>query len=96
MGEPSVEVPAQYSLKQNYPNPLNPSTIVKYDLPIATHTHVKMYDILGREVASLVDEDRPAGYHQVSFDGGRFSSGVYFYRMEAGGFASVKKLLLLK
>jgi hypothetical protein len=91
-----VQLPLEFGLSQNYPNPFNPVTIVKYAQPVETHTHLKMYDILGREVASLVDEDRPAGYHQVSFDGGRFSSGVYFYRMEAGGFASVKKLLLLK
>ena len=78
------------------PNPFNPVTIVKYALPVDTHTHLKIYDILGREVASLVDEDRPAGYHEVNFGGDKFSSGVYLFRMEAGSFVSVKKLVLLK
>jgi len=91
-----VQLPFEFSLSQNYPNPFNPVTIVTYALPVDTHTHLKIYDILGREVISLVDENMPAGYHQSTFDASGFSSGVYFYRMEAGSFASVKKLLLLK
>jgi hypothetical protein len=91
-----AQLPLEFSLSQNYPNPFNPATIVKYALPVDTHTHLKIYHILGREVVSLVDENMPAGYHQSTFDGGRFSSGVYFYRMEAGSFTSVKKLVLLK
>jgi parallel beta-helix repeat protein len=91
-----VQLPLEFSLSQNYPNPFNPVTIVKYALPIDTHTHLKIYDILGREVISLVDENMPAGYHQSTLDATRFSSGVYFYRMEAGSFTSVKKLVFLK
>ena len=102
-----AQLPMQFNLSQNYPNPFNPLTTINFDLPVDAHTHLKIYDALGREVASLVDEDRQAGYHKTSFDGSRFASGVYFYRMQAfpgpkpgggqsSGFASVKKLVLLK
>lgn len=101
------QLPAEFALSQNYPNPFNPTTTVNFDLPVDSHTHLKMYDVLGREVATLVDEDRSAGYHRVNFDASTLASGIYFYRLDArpttsggrgqaGQFTSVKKLLLLK
>jgi hypothetical protein len=91
-----VQLPVQFSLSQNYPNPFNPLTTIKYGLPTDEHVTLKVYDILGREVHTLVNEVVKAGYQQVSFDASQFSSGVYFYRLDAGSFTRVKKLLLLK
>jgi S-formylglutathione hydrolase FrmB len=94
IGESSI--PKAFALNQNYPNPFNPSTTIKYDLPIDTRVTLKLYNILGQEVATLVSEDQKAGYRSVDWNASNFASGVYFYRLEAGSFVSVKKLLLLK
>jgi hypothetical protein len=99
--------PERFHISQNYPNPFNPSTRVEYSLPLQSHVTVKIYNILGQEVATLVDEEQMNGYHLAEWNGTSssglsVSSGVYFYRVEArqlGGqfmFASVKKMLLLK
>jgi 1,4-alpha-glucan branching enzyme len=85
-----------YDLKQNYPNPFNPSTIIKYQTPKAGLVKIKVYDILGREIAVLVNNEKPAGEYSVTFDGGRFSSGVYFYTIQAGDYSTTKKMILLK
>ena len=99
----SESIPAQFTLYQNYPNPFNPSTTIKYSLPKASFVTLKVYDMLGREVTSLVNEEKTAGNYQVVFNASSFASGVYFYRIEtapaggqAGGFTATKKLLLLK
>jgi endoglucanase len=78
---PAYGVPAEFQLSQNYPNPFNPTTVVRYQLPVASGVRLVIYDLLGREVAVLVDEMRDAGVHEVKFDGTGFSSGAYFYRM---------------
>jgi len=94
--------PTVFALDQNFPNPFNPSTKIQYQLPVETRVSLKVYDMLGREVATLVNEDRPAGYHEVRWIASNTASGVYFYRMEAqplnGGhrFQSVKRLMVLK
>ncbi len=88
--------PKTYFLSQNYPNPFNPSTIIKYQIPKASLVMLKIYDILGREVASLVNERQDAGNYKVDFNAEKLSSGIYFYKMTAGSFTKVKKLLLLK
>ena len=88
--------PSVYSLKQNYPNPFNPSTTIAFDLPSAAHVRLRIFDLLGREVASLVNEERTAGRHRAEWNASKFSSGIYFYRIEAGGFVAVRKLVLLK
>ncbi len=88
--------PRQFVLNQNYPNPFNPSTVITYALPKDANVSLKLYDILGREVISLVDVRQTAGYHQVTLDGRNLSSGAYFYRLTAGGFTETKRLLLLK
>ncbi len=89
-------LPLTAALHQNYPNPFNPLTTIKYDLPVDANVNLKVYDMLGREVLSLVDRFETAGYHQTTVDGTKLSSGVYFYRIRAGSFTDVKKLLLLK
>ncbi len=96
VGGVSSNIPENYSLNQNYPNPFNPTTQIKYQLPTISYVTLKVYDLLGREVATLVDGVEEPGYKSVQFNGSGFSSGVYFYRLEAGGFVASKKLLLLK
>ncbi len=96
----TVDVPKTYALYQNYPNPFNPNTMINYQLPINSSVTLKIYDILGREVATLIDQQQDAGVYHVTFDGTKHSSGVYFYRLTAQGngqrFVSIKKLVLTK
>jgi hypothetical protein len=89
-------VPASYLLAQNYPNPFNPSTTIKYELPTSTMVKLSVYDLLGREVSVLVNARMDAGVHEVRFDGSKLASGVYFYRLHAGGFVQSKRILLLR
>jgi subtilisin-like proprotein convertase family protein len=88
--------PQQFSLDQNYPNPFNPTTAIQFSVPVQSFVTVKIYDILGREVRTLVNEAKTPGTYKVMFDGNGLASGTYFYRMEAGHFIETKKLLLLK
>jgi hypothetical protein len=90
------EQPHEFVLHQNYPNPFNPSTTIRYELPKSANVRLSVYDMLGREVSVLVNERRDAGVHEVKFDAAGLSSGVYFYRMQAGDFTHTKRLLLLK
>jgi len=83
-------------LRQNYPNPFNPATIVTYSIPAEQQVRVYVYDILGREVAALVNERVPAGVHTVRFDGVGLSSGVYIYRITAGDFMQTRRMMLLR
>ncbi len=85
-----------YNLSQNYPNPFNPTTTINYQIPNAGHVILKVFNILGQEVATLVNEIKPAGKYSIKFDGSELPSGVYVYRIEAGNFISARKLLLLK
>jgi len=87
---------ADYSLAQNYPNPFNPSTKITYSLQNPELVSMKVFDVLGREVATLVNQYQSAGKHTVNFNAGNLTSGMYFYKIEAGSFQSVKKLMLLK
>lgn len=89
-------IPDKFDLHQNYPNPFNPSTTIEYAVPKNTHVTIRIYNTLGAEITTLVSEDKPAGYYQIVFDGSRYSSGVYFYRMTAGEFTETKKLILMK
>ena len=90
------EIPKEFSLSQNYPNPFNPSTTISYGLPNASNVSLKIYNILGEQVASLVNKAMPAGYHTVTFDASKLASGMYIYRIEAGSFVQVKKMMMLK
>jgi hypothetical protein len=85
-----------YYLSQNYPNPFNPSTIIGYQLPISSNVTLKVYDLLGREVATLVDEYRPAGSYEVEFNASDLTSGIYFYKLQTDNYIETKKMILLK
>jgi hypothetical protein len=90
------ELPGEYQLFQNYPNPFNPNTIIAYHLPSTNHVTLKVFDVLGKEVTTLINEVRQPGDKLVKFDASALASGVYFYRLQAGSFTKTKKLLLLK
>jgi hypothetical protein len=89
-------IPSEYSMSQNYPNPFNPTTTIKFSLPQSDVTTLTIYDLLGKEVQTLIHKELAAGYHEINFDGGTLGNGVYFYRIQAGNFRATKKLLLLK
>jgi hypothetical protein len=88
--------PTGYRLEQNFPNPFNPVTTIQYQLPVNAKVTLKVYDILGAEVATLVNEVQEAGYRQVRFDALALSSGVYIYRLAAGNYISIKKMMVIK
>ena len=94
-GEPR-DVPVQYRLFQNYPNPFNPATAITYELPTASPVRLVVYDLFGREVATLVDATQAAGRYEVAFDGARLASGLYVYRIEAGAFRQMRRMMLVK
>ncbi|MBN8570511.1 MAG: T9SS type A sorting domain-containing protein, partial [Ignavibacteria bacterium] len=100
INEVIVGVPDKYSLSQNYPNPFNPSTKIDYNLPYDSKVEIRMYDMTGKEVASIVNVIQHAGYYTVNFNGANLSSGTYFYRITAEGgnnkFATTKKMMLVK
>jgi len=91
------EIPLTYKLSQNYPNPFNPITKIKFEIPKTQLVNIVIYDILGREVKRLVNNEiKQAGRYVVEFDGTNYASGVYFYRIEAGTFVQSKKMVLIK
>jgi hypothetical protein len=91
-----TDIPTEFALLQNYPNPFNPSTVISYRLPTGGNVTLKVYDILGREVAKLVDEYRQAGKYEIEFNAAGHPSGVYIYYIQTGEYVESKKLLLLK
>ena len=91
-----VEAPTKFKLAQNYPNPFNPSTSIKYAISSRQFVSLKVYDVLGNEVATLVNEIKKPGYYEVNFNASNLASGVYFYRLASGSFVSTRKMLLLK
>lgn len=99
----NTQIPDEYELNQNYPNPFNPLTTINYQLPDLSYVTLKIYDVLGTEVESLVNKEKPPGYYSVTFNGSNLSSGVYFYRLKvypaiggAGSFIETKKMVLLR
>jgi hypothetical protein len=94
--EVSFMEPTVFSLEQNFPNPFNPSTKISWQSPISSWQTLKVYDVLGNEVGSLVDEYRPAGRYEAIFDASKLSSGIYFYHLQADNFFETKKMILIK
>jgi len=92
----STEIPDGYRLYQNYPNPFNPVTKINYELRVTSYAKLVVYDIMGREITTLVNEKQSPGTYQVEFDGSGLSSGVYFYRLNAGEFRETKRMMLVK
>jgi hypothetical protein len=90
------DLPNAFALGQNFPNPFNPSTTIKYELPRASHVTLTVYDVLGREVTTLVSGAEEPGYKSVRLDATGLSSGIYFYRLTAGGCVQTKKMLVIK
>ena len=96
VNDKTPDVPKVFALDQNYPNPFNPKTEIRYQVPGVSDVKIIVYDVLGREVAVLVNERKAAGHYEVAFDGSGLASGVYFYRMTAGDFVQTRKLTLIK
>jgi hypothetical protein len=94
--EISSVLPGKFELYQNYPNPFNPSTIIRFKIEDLRFTTLKVYDILGKEIASLVNEKLKAGTYEVTLDGGNLSSGIYFYKLTAGNYIETKRMILMK
>jgi hypothetical protein len=96
VGENHSLIPEEFNLYQNYPNPFNPSTTIIYEIPERHLVSIAVYDLLGREVAVLINEEKSAGEYEVEFNGSELSSGIYFYQLKAGSFVETKKMILLK
>jgi predicted GH43/DUF377 family glycosyl hydrolase len=94
--ESHFRVPSAYKLYQSYPNPFNPETIIKYDVPKESHVTLKIYDLLGQEVTTLIDEQNSPGTYSIVWHAQKFSSGVYWYRLKAGSYEEVKKMTLIR
>ena len=90
------EMPSKFSLSQNYPNPFNPTTTISFVIPSRSIVSLRVFDMLGREVSTIVSEELPAGTYSRQWNAGKMSSGVYFYRLQAGSFTQTKRLVLLK
>ena len=85
-----------FIINQNTPNPFNPNTKISYSIPKQSFVQLKVFDVLGREVATLVNEEQPTGNYSIEFDASNLTSGIYFYRIQAGDFVEIKKMLLMK
>jgi hypothetical protein len=94
--ETEYRIPRVFALEQNYPNPFNPSTKIEYSLPKPETVKIEVYNIIGQKIQTLLNKPMPAGYHEVEFNGQSLSSGIYLYRIEAGSWQDVKKMVLLK
>ena len=87
---------SDFSLDQNYPNPFNPTTNIRFAIPQSSFVTLKVYNILGKEIATLVNEQKESGIYDVNFDASDLASGVYVYKIQAGNFSATKKLMLMK
>ena len=91
-----VVLPVEFKLEQNYPNPFNPSTIIKFGIPERSNVQITIYDLLGSEVTTLLNQELDKGWYDLTFNANGFSSGFYIYRMQAGNYISTKKMLMIK
>jgi hypothetical protein len=89
-------IPTEYSISQNYPNPFNPATRIKFALPKTALTKISIFDLLGREIQTLINKELEAGYHEININASNFNTGIYFYRLTAGNYSSTKKMILIK
>ncbi|MCL6099388.1 MAG: T9SS type A sorting domain-containing protein [Bacteroidetes bacterium] len=94
--ENSRSLPSHFSIEQNYPNPFNPNTTINYSIPKESFVTIEVYDVLGREVKTIVNENKQVGNYRVEFNASNLVSGIYFYRIQAGNFTETKKLILMK
>jgi hypothetical protein len=94
--EVNIGIPPKFNLSQNYPNPFNPVTKIDYDLPLDIYVSLKVYDITGRDIKTIISENQKAGYYTIDFNASNFSSGIYFYHLQAGEYLETKKMLLIK
>ena len=94
--EVEIVAPSSFGLEQNYPNPFNPTTTIRFSIPVETEVRLNVYNALGQEVAEIINSRLKEGYHDVDFDAGSLTSGIYFYRLEADKFVDVKKMIILK
>ena len=102
--EEETTLPTQFSLEQNYPNPFNPETKIKYSVPQTSQVQIKVFDVLGNEIETLVNEEKPVGTYELTWNaanlpsrqGSALTSGVYFYQLKAGEYAQTKKMILIK
>lgn len=94
--EVAAAIPEEFKLYQNFPNPFNPTTVISFQLPVISNVSIKVFDVLGNEVATLVDEEKSAGIHQVNFNFKGLSSGIYFYRIKSGNYSETKKMIFQK
>jgi hypothetical protein len=92
----NINLPRSYSLSQNYPNPFNPTTQIKYSVPQSGMVNISVYNILGQEVARLVNQVQKAGYYNITFDASKLASGVYLYKILSGNYSQTRKMMLLK
>jgi hypothetical protein len=92
----NISKPAVYSISQNYPNPSNPKSKIDFEIPEESKVTIKLYNLLGQEVSTILNEQKEAGYYSIEFDGSNISSGVYFYRIDTNGFSKVNKMIILK
>lgn len=88
--------PIQFSLLQNYPNPFNPVTLISYQIPELSFVTLKIYDVLGNEVATLVEKEKSVGNYKIEFGGSDLSSGIYFYQLRSNGYSETKKMIIIK
>ena len=94
--EVTISIPKIFALNQNYPNPFNPTTVISYQLPVTSNVTLKVYNVLGKEVATLVNETKEAGNYTTQFNASQLSSGVYFFKLTSNRFSSIRKMTLLK
>ena len=92
----NTKMPTEFSLSQNYPNPFNPTTTIEFNVPVAGNYSLKIYNVLGQEVSSLINNQLSAGVHRVTFDAGRLASGMYIYRFAGQNVNLTKKMMLMK
>jgi hypothetical protein len=89
-------VPTTFALSQNFPNPFNPLTTIRYSLPLSANVKLAVYDLLGREITTLVNEEQSAGWKEVEWNAKNISSGIYFYKLTTGIFVDIKKMIVVK